>query len=157
MVEVIIDAGVDAHGLPDESAVTRAVVLACRMAGFADSPPSLCVRFADDALVRQLNLQWRGLDENTDVLSFPMQDGPVFDMNEYLGDIMVSIPFVYGEAQRLCLDTAAHVLHLIVHATLHLLGFTHDGDADAAAMQGLERQVMHSLGLHDPYAEVAAG
>lgn len=157
MVDVIIDAGVDAHGLPDEGAVTRAVALACQMAGFADGPPSLCVRFADDALVRQLNRQWQGRDEVTDVLSFPMQDGPVFDMNEYLGDIMVSIPFVYGEAQRLGLDAAAHVLHLIVHATLHLLGFTHDGDEDTAVMQELERQVMHSLGLHDPYAEVAAG
>jgi len=157
MVEVIIDDGVDAHGLPDENAVARAVMTACRMAGFADGSPSLCVRFADDALVRQLNRQWRGLDSNTDVLSFPMQDGPAFDVNEYLGDVIVSTPFVYGEAQRLGLDVAAHVLHLIVHATLHLLGFTHDGEADTAVMQGLERQVMHGLGLHDPYAEVAAG
>lgn len=157
MVEVLIDDGVDMHGLPDEVAVASAATLTCHMAGVAGDSPSLCVRFSDDAIVQQLNRQWREQDSKTDVLSFPMQDGPAFDPNEYLGDIILSTPFVYREADRLGRDTVPHILHLIVHGTLHLLGFTHGGDEDTAVMQTLERQVMHTLGLHDPYPESEAG
>ncbi|HXH71298.1 MAG TPA: rRNA maturation RNase YbeY [Mariprofundaceae bacterium] len=150
MIDVIVDDGIDDLAIPELADITAAVRAACHAAGL-DAEPELCIRFAADDEVRQLNRQWRHKDKVTDVLSFPMQEGPEFDPSQPLGDIVLAMPFVQQEADRLELPMAAHALHLIVHAVLHLLGHEHDADADAEIMQGLERNVLRSLGLHDPY------
>jgi len=64
------------------------------------------------------------------------------------------VPFVAQEAERLSLSVADHTTHLIVHGTLHLLGFDHIKDADATVMQQLENTIMGLLGLHKPYPEL---
>jgi len=146
-VDVIVDEGVV---FEPSSRIEEAVLAACNSAGMHGNSITLCVRFASDAGVQTLNKQWRHKDKVTDVLSFPMQGDP-FDFSESLGDIALAIPFVGLEAKRLNVPVDDHCLHLIIHATLHLLGFDHIADTDAERMQRLETQAMHSLKLHQPY------
>ena len=153
MIDIIVDDGIDDLSIPPHADIRTAVETACRSAGLPAAEPELCIRFATDAAVQALNRRWRGRDKVTDVLSFPMQESPSFDLTQPLGDIVLAMPFVLHEAERLELPPASHILHLVVHAVLHLLGHEHDADADAEAMQGLERDIMRSLGLHDPYPD----
>jgi len=160
MIDVLIDADVDdgidgntdAESYVSPPAIEAAVEAACTVAGFTAGRPQLCVRFSTDAEIRALNRQWRDKDRVTDVLSFPMQESPV-DLSESLGDIALAVPFVRREAARLGLPVGAHTLHLIIHATLHLLGFDHVSDDEAEQMQQLERTAMRRIGLHDPYPQ----
>jgi len=153
-VDIIIDDAIAAifhapDGLP------QAAIAACQVAGIAGIP-HLCIRFAPDEEIRQLNHQWRGLDKVTDVLSFPMQEADHIDITESLGDIALAVPFVQQEAKRLELEPDAHLCHLVVHSTLHLLGYDHIDDEQALEMQQLERLAMQQLQLHDPYPELTA-
>ncbi len=157
MIDIIIDDGVGAGRgmagvLPAEEQIRKAVQTACIETGFTDKP-SLCIRFADDATVAALNSRWRNREAVTDILSFPMQAGPDFDPAESLGDMILAVPFTIKESARLSLPVAAHMLHLIIHATLHLLGYDHIDDEDAKMMHKHERAAMQRLGLHDPYPE----
>jgi probable rRNA maturation factor len=153
MIDVLIDGGVDDALLPSPESIRQAAIAAFTAAGLPAVNPELCVRFASDSEVRQLNREWRNQDKVTDVLSFPMQEGPDFDLSESLGDIALAMPFILHEAARLDLPARDHCLHLIVHACLHLIGFDHIHDDDAARMQLHEQQAMQSLGLHNPYPE----
>jgi len=151
MIDVIIDDGLDAALLPSADWIERAAHAAFKAAGLHVDAPDLCIRFAADDEVRELNREWRHQDKVTDVLSFPMQEGPEFDLSDSLGDIALAIPFILHEATRLSLPAHDHCLHLIVHACLHLVGFDHLHDDEAAIMQQHERQAMQGLGLHNPY------
>lgn len=115
--------------------------------------------FADDAEVQALNRQWRGKDQPTNVLSFPMltradlldlaADGPP----QLLGDIALAYETCVREAAAKGLPVTAHATHLIVHGLLHLAGHDHVTSAsDAEAMEALEIKALASLGLADPYA-----
>ena len=147
MIDVLVDEGISFE--PPKN-IKAAILAACDSAGFKAQTPSLCVRFASDQAVRNLNQQWRKQDKVTDVLSFPMQEAP-FDLSLPLGDMALAVPFIVQEAARLQLPTADHCLHLIIHATLHLLGFDHIDDDEASRMQALEQRAMHNMGLFDPY------
>ena len=150
MIEVMLDTGIDVAQVPGDATVRHAVAAACMQAGISRKV-MLCVRFSDDQTIRELNKQWRNKDKATDVLSIPMQEGPEISLEESLGDIILSWPFVVREAERLGLSPQQHAQHLIVHGVLHLLGFVHGEDMDAERMQALERKAMKQLGLHDPY------
>ena len=156
MIDVILDKGIDVSEVPGEATVRHAVAAACMQAGISRQV-TLCVRFAEDETIRQLNKQWRGKDAATDVLSFPMQEGPDYSLDESLGDIILSWPFVVREAERLELIPQQHAQHLIVHGVLHLIGFVHGEDMDAERMQALEKRAMQQLGLHDPYHGESSG
>ncbi len=142
--------------LPERSRIQKAVELACRQVSFPHKP-QLCIRFSDDAAVQALNHQWRDKDAVTDVLSFPMHDSGDFPADESLGDIIIAVPFTRAEAAKLELPVPDHMLHLIVHATLHLLGYDHVDDGDAKIMHQHERAVMRALDLHDPYPDEEGG
>lgn len=150
MIDVMLDKGIDAGQAPGDATVRHAVAAACMQAGISRQV-TVCVRFADDEAIRELNREWRGKDAPTDVLSFPMQEGPDYLLEESLGDIILSWPYVVKEAERLNLTPQQHAQHLIVHGVLHLLGYVHGEDMDAERMQRLERRAMKQLGLHDPY------
>jgi len=148
MIEIIVDADEEPFEPPQR--IDAAVEAACSVAGFGTVKPVVCIRFATDAAIRALNDQWRHKDTVTDVLSFPMQEAP-FDLSEPLGDIALPVPFIRQEALRLGLSADAHILHLIIHATLHLLGFDHQENDEANRMQAMEIEAMQRLGLHRPY------
>ncbi len=152
MIDVIMDGDMSYSGLPDESRMRQAVAAACAQAGVSCAV-TLCLRIAGNEAVRGLNQQWRHENAITDVLSFPMQDGPDFHFDESLGDIVLAWPFVEKEAIRLGIDARAHLLHLIVHGMLHLLNRDHAEETQAQRMQAMESRAMAQLGLHDPYGQ----
>ena len=117
------------------------------------------VRLTSDAEVQALNRQYRGKDKSTNVLSFPMVQADLLetvsqngdDGELLLGDIVLAHGVCASEAAEKGVSLDAHATHLIVHGLLHLLGYDHQGSAEAEHMESLERDVMAKLGLHDPY------
>lgn len=108
---------------------------------------SLNVALADDKAVRALNARDRKKDKPTNVLSYPSGE------RAFLGDIVLARQTVWREARGQKKSPADHITHLVVHGTLHLLGYDHEtSDADAERMEALERRVLAKLGIADPYA-----
>jgi probable rRNA maturation factor len=119
----------------------------------------ISVRFADDAEVRALNAAYRSKDKATNVLSFPMVQadliegiGNTDDGEVLLGDIILAHGVCAAEAAEKGVSVATHATHLVVHGVLHLLGHDHLNDADAEAMEAIERAALATLGIADPYA-----
>lgn len=116
---------------------------------------------ADDDDVHALNRQWRARDKPTNVLSFPMlsrdevlRAAADAGAPAMLGDLILAHGVCRREAAEKGIAMAAHATHLIVHGLLHLAGYDHEtGDADAEAMEDLERKALASLGLADPYGD----
>jgi probable rRNA maturation factor len=110
----------------------------------------LGIHVVDSRESRALNVRWRGRDKPTNVLSFPAAPGvrPV-----QIGDLVVCAPVVAREARAQGKPLAAHWAHMIVHGTLHLLGFDHARAADARRMEGRERALLARLGFADPYRD----
>jgi probable rRNA maturation factor len=126
----------------------RAAVAATRRSG----SKSLTVALADDRRVRLLNARDRGQDKPTNVLSYPS------DERDFLGDVVLARQVVWREARAQGKAPAAHVSHLVVHGTLHLLGHDHEtGENDAERMEALERRILKGLGIADPYEARAPG
>ena len=114
-----------------------------------------CVALASDAFIRRLNASYRGKDAPTNVLSFPFQAPPGADREgRYLGDVVLSLETILCEARERAIPPVHHVQHLVVHGLLHLLGHDHEDDAEAEAMEGLEREILGGLGI-DPFADRA--
>jgi probable rRNA maturation factor len=111
------------------------------------------VLFTDDAHIRRLNRQFRGKDRPTNVLSFPAAPLVPGRFGPALGDIALALETVTGEAKSGGLTLANHVSHLIIHGFLHLLGFDHEAEAEAVAMERLEAAILGRLGIADPYEE----
>lgn len=119
----------------------------------------IAVVLTDDAEVQQLNRQYRGKDRPTNVLSFPQVQidlidimGMADDGELLLGDIVVARETCVAEATAKGIALADHVTHLVVHGTLHLLGYDHGDDHAAEAMEAMEREALAGLGIADPYA-----
>jgi probable rRNA maturation factor len=135
----------DAAWLKAMPAVERLVRRAAR-AATANRKRSLTVALADDRRVRALNARHRKKDKPTNVLSYPSGD------RAHLGDIVLARQTVWREARSQGKTPADHLAHLVVHGTLHLMGYDHEtGEVDAERMEALERRILAKLGVADPY------
>jgi probable rRNA maturation factor len=110
---------------------------------------SFTILLADDSRLKSLNLDFRGKDKPTNVLSFPAE-GP------YLGDIAVAFGVTSREAREAGKPFAAHATHLVVHGVLHLLGYDHERVTEARSMEQLEIAILAELGIANPYVARAA-
>lgn len=139
------------RGVPGVRALTRRAAKACvdNAAPALHPLAELSVLLCDDARMREINCDWRGIDKPTNVLSFP-QTLP--GGGAALGDIAVSHETVEREAREEGKTFEDHYTHMIVHGFLHLIGFDHENDADAANMEGRERDILARLAIADPYA-----
>ena len=145
-VEVVIDSESWAKAPQAEQVVCNAVQTAAR---YASGLGSLAVLLTDDASIRALNARFRKIDKATNVLSFPSDPA----QTGHIGDIAIAYETVAREAageQKAFLDQLAH---LAVHGYLHLAGFDHETEEEAQGMEDLERSILASLGIADPYAE----
>ena len=127
---------------------------ALRGAGLTPEAWEISVLACDDARIATLNTEFRGRPAPTNVLSWPSAERstpPDTGAAPELGDIAISYDTCAREAAAAGLNLDMHVLHLLVHGTLHLLGYDHETDADAAVMEGLETQILATLGVADPY------
>ncbi len=146
--------------LPDAAAIATRV--ADRVEAGVRSLPAaaeVSLLLCDDGTGRRLNRQWRARDAATNVLSFPAADAddlaagvPVGDRPLLLGDVVLAHGVVRREAAAQGKPLADHFSHLLVHGLLHLLGFDHETDNDAAVMEPLEIDILAGLGIADPYA-----
>jgi probable rRNA maturation factor len=110
----------------------------------------LAIRLVDAKEGRALNRHYRGKDYATNVLSFPVELPPGVTL-PLLGDLVICAPVVAKEALEQGKPLAAHYAHLTVHGVLHLLGLDHEDEREAEAMEQLERDILATLGLPDPY------
>ncbi len=149
----------------DLSAIAkRAVQATMAHAGLGDAETEISILACDDERIAVLNSDFRGKPAPTNVLSWPADDlaaaqrgaqprapaaGP--DGIFALGDVAIAFETTQREAKELGKPLAEHTTHLLVHGTLHLLGYDHIHDSDAVLMQDAERKILGNLGLDDPY------
>ena len=110
----------------------------------------MTVRIVDEAESHELNLNYRGKDRPTNVLSFPFECPDEVEL-PLLGDLVICRQVVEREAQEQDKSLMAHWAHMVVHGSLHLLGYDHIEDDEAEEMESLETQIMTGLGFADPY------
>ncbi len=157
-VEPVWGSGTDWQEISD-----RAVEHAIACAPFAtltqgDMVISVSIRFAENEEVQSLNQGYRHKDKPTNVLSFPMVSRDMIeaiantdDGEVLLGDIILAHGICAAEAKEKDIPLPQHVTHLIVHGTLHLLGYDHIDDHQAQVMEELEVKALASMGLGNPY------
>jgi probable rRNA maturation factor len=117
----------------------------------------MSVALTDNAAVQALNRDWRGIDKPTNVLSFPATAPKVKGLPAPLGDVIVAYETLAREAGEENKPVLHHLAHLAVHGYLHLLGYDHQTDSEAEAMEGMEREILDRLGIADPYRSDAPG
>lgn len=144
---------------PDVSGLVARAVRAALDAGAATPPAEVSVRLTNDVEIHALNRDWRDRDAPTNVLAFALDEdqGQVAGTPvRVLGDVVVAYETCAREAVRDAKPLADHLAHLVVHGTLHLLGYDHEADAEAEAMERTEADVLAGLGIPDPHADSAA-
>jgi probable rRNA maturation factor len=168
---MMLEVAVEADGEWDSSGSWEQLARKAAEAAIAESQyPELAqseraveisVTLTGDEQVRALNAEWRGKDKPTNVLSFPMADETDFRRQTIagpellLGDIILARGVCEAEAADKGLPVEQHAAHLLVHGTLHLLGYDHHGDTEAADMEAREVRALARLGIANPY-EVTA-
>jgi probable rRNA maturation factor len=157
ITEVLIVAGCWQNEPEAEAVIQRAIAAAAETADADVGDAELAVMLTDDAGIRTLNCNWRGIDKPTNVLSFPAlqptaasQPG---DAPRMLGDIAIAYETMRKEADDEGKPFDHHLSHLAVHGFLHLIGYDHETDDQAEAMETLEQEILAQLGISDPYAD----
>jgi probable rRNA maturation factor len=163
MLEIALDADEEwDSSRPWAPLVRKAAEAAIAESAFPDlamsgRPIEISVCLTSDDHVRALNAKWRGKDKPTNVLSFPMvEDYELLDENVaerelLLGDIIIAHGVCEAEASEKGVSFEEHTTHLLVHGTLHLLGYDHHDDAEAAEMETREVRALARLGIANPY------
>ncbi len=142
-------------GIPDDADFLRWADAALQAADAAlelEEPYELTIRIVSQDESRQLNRDYRGKDYATNVLSFPFEAPPDVDV-AILGDLAICDDVVRKEAEEQHKEVAAHWAHMVIHGTLHLLGYDHIEDDDAENMEALEIRVLAGFGIPDPYGD----
>jgi probable rRNA maturation factor len=149
-IDLVVDCPLWSACSAADATVRRAIEAAMRAAG---RPGAIAVMLTDDASIRAMNAQWRGIDKPTNVLSFPAAQTPAASGEAHLGDIAIAYETVAAESASENKAFADHLAHLAVHGYLHLVGFDHETDVEAADMESLETRILSGLGIADPYAD----
>lgn len=158
-VALRIDAAAWKNELPDVRKLVKTAASAAWLAGNTGDfrlpvrSAEVSVLLADDVAIHALNKTYRGIDRPTNVLSFAALDDadePIVDPL-LLGDIVVAFETTKREAEEQKISMADHLFHLIVHGVLHLIGYNHMTDADAAEMEELEIEILARNGMENPY------
>jgi len=152
MIEVEIEDPAWTLVLPDADQVaTRAAEAALGRVG-APEDVALAVLLTDDASIAELNARFRDQPGPTNVLSFPAAPSA----RPHLGDVALAYGVCAREAAEQGKSLGHHLMHLVAHGVLHLVGYDHQTDAEAETMEALERQLMRDLGAPDPYEAAPA-
>ena len=158
VVDTIVEAG-DWTGQAEDGARLEQIAEGAVAAAAARTHPlfapaaEAAIVFSDDAHIRALNRRFRDKDAPTNVLSFPAGPPVAGRHGPLLGDVVLAFETVAAEAVEKGVPFDDYVSHMIVHGFLHLLGYDHETDEEAAVMEGLETAIMKDLGMADPYAE----
>ncbi|MDF0517468.1 rRNA maturation RNase YbeY [Bradyrhizobium yuanmingense] len=157
MTEVLVVADCWQHEPDSEAVIQRALAAAAESVDEDVADAEVAVMLTDDAGIRTLNSNWRGIDKPTNVLSFPaLQPEGAWkpgDAPRMLGDIAIAYETMRREADEEHKPFDHHLSHLAVHGFLHLIGYDHENDEDAEEMEALETEILAHLGIPDPYAD----
>jgi probable rRNA maturation factor len=148
MIEVEIADTAWSAALADATALAEAAAAVALIEAGGPEPGDVAILLADDATVRGLNARFRDQDKATNVLSFPADP----TAQGQAGDIALAYGVCAAEADAQGKPLAHHLQHLTVHGVLHLLGYDHEAEDEAAIMEGLERRILARLDVPDPYA-----
>lgn len=152
---VDVQVACDDPDIPADRVVRSWVEAAVLQSGqLVGSAIEVAVRVVDTDEIQTLNQLYRQQDKPTNVLSFPAGeiDGLPDDASRLLGDVVVCAAVVAREASEQGKSLTDHWGHMLVHGTLHLLGFDHETETEAVEMEGLETRILASQGVMDPYA-----
>jgi len=152
-LDVLIESGLWREPGKVKSLLRRAIGQAA--ATLSTGGVEIAVVLTDNSAIRLLNRQWRGIDAATNVLSFPSEHPQ--RTRRFIGDIILAQQTIAREANAERKPFAHHLAHLAVHGFLHLLGYDHQNDKDAATMERLERQILRRLAIPDPYRAIPSG
>src|SRR5689334_7619491 len=156
MTEVLVVAECWQREPDAEDVIQRAIAAAADAVDADVAEAELAVMLTDDSGIRTLNSNWRGIDKPTNVLSFPAlqptSPQKPGDAPRMLGDIAIAYETMRREADEEQKPFDHHLSHLAVHGFLHLIGYDHENEADAEAMESLETEILAQLGIPDPYA-----
>jgi len=130
---------------------TVRTAIAAAVAALSTAAGEVSILLTDDKAIRALNRNWRGIDKPTNVLSFPAPDATPGAPPKMLGDIVMAYETLAQECDQEDRVFLHHLAHLTVHGFLHLIGYDHQTDAQADAMEGLESKIMARMKLPDPY------
>jgi len=150
MGSIIVDLQIateNIDGLPTEEQIVQWATAAVQPEG---DEVEMTVRIVDEAESHELNLTYRGKDRPTNVLSFPFECPDEVEL-PLLGDLVICRQVVEREAAEQEKPLMSHWAHMVVHGSLHLLGYDHIEDNEAEEMESLETQIMQGLGFDDPY------
>jgi len=149
---VVVQCPEDVTGIPEPEWIREWARMALEAAPGPVPAGELVVRVVEEEAIAALNQDFRGKEGPTNVLSFPadLPEGPWEPM---LGDVVICGEVVRREAADQGKAPEAHWAHMVVHGSLHLLGYDHEEPGEAEVMEDLERSVMARLGFGDPYAE----
>lgn len=142
-------------GVPDDADFLRWAEAALAGADVElelDAPYELTIRIVSADESQQLNRDYRGKDYATNVLSFPFEAPPDVDV-AILGDLAICAEVVTKEAEEQHKNVMAHWAHMVIHGTLHLLGYDHIEDDEAEQMEALEIELLAGFGIADPYGD----
>ncbi len=156
LVDIITDDG-DWSAFPQVETIVEAAAIAVTRCGELNvGRAEVAIALSSDEEVAALNATYRGKHKATNVLSFPPptpRNQPALDEARALGDIIIARETVLAEAESLGISPSHHLSHLVVHGLLHLLGYDHETDEDARAMEALEVSILANLQIADPYAD----
>ena len=153
-VAVDVQVACDDPDIPEVADIHGWIATAIKHSGRSpDDNVEVAVRVVDADEIRTLNRLYRDQDKATNVLSFPAGDidGLPADVSRLLGDVVVCASVVAAEASEQGKTLPDHWAHMLVHGTLHLLGFDHENDVEAAKMEALETKILASKSVTDPY------
>jgi probable rRNA maturation factor len=150
-IDVLVDSDLWTEPGKMRSVLRRAIAQAASTQ--STSASELAIVLTNDSAIRQLNRLWRGIDAPTNVLSFPAPARQATDEPAHLGDIVLAYQTIAREARAERKPLAHHVTHLAVHGYLHLIGYDHEREAEAEAMEQAERDILRRLAIPDPYRQ----
>ena len=148
-MSVTLDVQYELEAGPDEDDIRRWIE-AVLAAEAETAEVELTVRIVDEAEMAELNARYRHKTGPTNILSFPFEAPPGVELN-LLGDLVIAAPVVQREAREQGKTETAHWAHMIVHGTLHLLGYDHLKPAEAEDMEAREIRILQQLGYSNPY------
>lgn len=141
------------QGLTEQSAIERYIQSALAYAKRTQDT-EISVRLVNEDEMAELNYQYRDKQGTTNVLAFPYSPPPELDI-PLIGDLVICLPVLRQEADAQGKTIQQHFAHLVVHGTLHLLGYDHQTEQQALQMENAERDILNIFGIPDPYGEIA--
>ncbi|MDX1824256.1 MAG: rRNA maturation RNase YbeY [Thiohalomonadales bacterium] len=148
-MSVTLDLQSEVEGGPEEDDIRRWIETVLATEAYS-ADVELTVRVVDEDEMAALNARYRHKTGPTNILSFPFEAPPGVELN-LLGDLVIAAPVVKQEASEQGKTESAHWAHMIVHGTLHLLGYDHQDPADAEDMEAREIRILKQLGYSNPY------